>query len=328
MSFSFKKVMENSTNILLQYLETNDCSDPNSNIDFLCASSEIEEVEKYCPQIQCNSSSIEDHELEKSNISNTHIYIPPRDKRKSQRNRESDKHFFCTVCNYKFLEPIKLYKHCNSQHPQTEMSGRPCDYCNERFQDFKTLLVHRRKHITPYVCAVCWKGYMELSDLNEHTLSCKAKTESTDEPQIEPKRIMCHICGKSYPTTYIKVHMLIHSEGNIQCKYCGKTFKQPCSLSSHILWNHKKERVHNCEYCELVFITSSARTRHVRKIHKKERKFPCNSCGKKFFCSSELKRHMLTHSGVKNYVCDHCDKAYQTRYGLNVHLKSHEIQIP
>lgn len=42
-----------------------------------------------------------------------------------------------------------------------------------------------------------------------------------------------------------------------------------------------------------------------------ERQFECTVCHKTFKRRSHLKEHMITHSGVRAYKCDICDKYIQ-----------------
>jgi hypothetical protein len=241
---------------------------------------------------------------------------------KRQGNIENElKTIYCVECKADFHSVKELTEHCNVKHSVKSATGRDCEYCNEKFEDFRSLVLHQKLHLRPFLCENCWEGFYSLTDLNAH--SCRP---NVSKDKNKPDRVLrqCDQCGKSYPPGYIRIHMLTHSEEHpYSCKYCPKKFKVPGGLHSHILWNHKRTRNHKCEVCNATFISSSSRSSHIRKNHLKEKKYGCDSCGKRFFSKSELQRHSLTHTGVKNFHCHLCDKSYQTRYGLNVHLKSH-----
>ncbi|KAG6454622.1 hypothetical protein O3G_MSEX008787 [Manduca sexta] len=163
-----------------------------------------------------------------------------------------------------------------------------------------------------------------LNQVDSNSENYECHLESEEKNKSEKVLQQCDQCGKSYPPGYIRIHMLTHGNDRpYSCKYCPKKFKVPGGLHSHILWNHKRTRNHKCEVCNATFISSSSRSSHIRKNHLKEKKYRCDNCGKRFFSKSELQRHSLTHTGVKNFHCHLCDKSYQTRYGLNVHLRSH-----
>lgn len=231
---------------------------------------------------------------------------------------DEEKRLFCVECKTEFNTGKLLREHCTLNHPVRSQTGRECNYCDEKFEDYRELVKHRKLHLKPYFCQNCWTGFFKEKNLNSHTCIERQSTE------IETKLQQCDQCGKSYPRGYIKIHLLTHSDNRkYSCKYCPKKFKVPCSLNSHVLWNHKRTRDYKCEVCEATFISASARSTHIRKHHLKEKKHVCEQCGKRFFGRHDLQRHMLTHTGVKNYHCELCDKSYQTRFGLNVHMKSH-----
>lgn len=242
-------------------------------------------------------------------------------KRQPIKTEKSEKkHILCVDCKTQFDSIKDLKAHCNDNHPVKCSVGRDCQYCFEKFETFQSLVLHRKLHFNPFVCENCWEGFLLEIEFNAHICQPEVFKSSNREKVFR----QCDQCGKSYPSSYIGVHMRIHSADRPYiCKYCPKRFKVLGGLHSHILWNHKRTRNHKCEICNATFISSSARSSHIRKNHLKEKKYSCDSCGKRFFSKSELQRHSLTHTGVKNFHCHLCDKSYQTRYGLNVHLKSH-----
>ncbi|KPI92947.1 Zinc finger protein 26 [Papilio xuthus] len=245
--------------------------------------------------------------------------------RKPTGNSEcQSNNLYCVECKMMFNSAKVLHDHCLKNHPVKNVIGRECEYCNEKFEDFRSLVQHRKLHLKPYLCENCWDGFYNVEDLQTHFCQPNIKNKDNNKPDKNLRQ--CDQCGKSYPPSYIRIHMLTHSNDRpYSCKYCPKRFKVPGGLHSHILWNHKRVRNHKCEVCNATFISSSSRSSHIRKSHLKEKKYSCESCGKRFFSKSELQRHSLTHTGVKNFHCHLCVKSYQTRYGLNVHLKSHTV---
>ncbi|CAK1540746.1 unnamed protein product [Leptosia nina] len=291
-TYSFKILIESSTKKLMERINyTESASDENDT--YLSDDKEINNIE---------------NKLNYPKESNIDI--------------ESSTELFCVECKAEFTSTKSLYNHCMNNHPVHNDVGRPCEYCSEKFEDFRSLIMHRKLHLHPYMCENCWAGFYSHEDLVKH--NCQPNRHKPKGKSNKKALRQCDQCGKSYPPGYIRVHMLTHSNNRpYSCKYCPKSFKVPGSLNSHILWNHKRTRNHRCEVCNATFISSSSRSSHIRKNHLKETKYACESCGKRFFSKSELQRHSLTHTGVKNFHCHLCDKSYQTRYGLNVHLKSH-----
>lgn len=50
--------------------------------------------------------------------------------------------------------------------------------------------------------------------------------------------------------------------------------------------------------------------------------YPCDFCGKIFSCHSWFQRHVKIHTGQKDWVCQHCDKAFIRKDHLKVHVWS------
>lgn len=231
---------------------------------------------------------------------------------------------YCAKCKESFQSVKSLRAH-SLLHPLENSTGRNCEYCQEKFSSFPSLIVHKKQHFSKYVCEMCWACFQEFDEFNSH--NCIKNIEDMKEKKETAGRVMCqcHQCGKSYPRSYIIYHMLIHSEKRrYSCSYCPKKFKVRCSLNSHVKWVHERSRKHMCSICNATFISASSKSAHFRKLHLNERKYHCDSCSKSFFSKSSLDRHILTHTGMKNYHCHICTKSYQTRSGLNVHLKVHD----
>ncbi|CAH0714687.1 unnamed protein product, partial [Brenthis ino] len=298
LSYSFKTLIENSLKTLTENVNFADSASDNYDASF-----------------------------ESDDLKPIKVFQKPHGRQKLLVQTESkavveDKLLFCVECKAEFHSVKSLNEHCVNNHPVKSVIGRDCEYCNEKFEDFRSLVLHRKLHLKPFICENCWEGFYSTDELKHH--SCQPNSENKDKNKSERILRQCDQCGKSYPPGYIRIHMLTHSNDRAySCKFCPKKFKVPGSLHSHILWNHKRTRNHKCEVCNATFISSSSRSSHIRKNHLKEKKYGCESCGKRFFSKSELQRHSLTHTGVKNFHCHLCDKSYQTRYGLNVHLKSH-----
>lgn len=48
----------------------------------------------------------------------------------------------------------------------------------------------------------------------------------------------------------------------------------------------------------------------------------CQFCDKSFTLAIELKRHERSHTAIRNFACDHCNKAFMDQSTLNDHYVS------
>lgn len=56
-----------------------------------------------------------------------------------------------------------------------------------------------------------------------------------------------------------------------------------------------------------------------RKRQQRRRDCVCDQCGRHFSDQSNFKLHMLRHTGIKNFKCTQCNKAYYTEHLLQLH---------
>ncbi|OUM69315.1 hypothetical protein PIROE2DRAFT_30055, partial [Piromyces sp. E2] len=51
------------------------------------------------------------------------------------------------------------------------------------------------------------------------------------------------------------------------------------------------------------------------------RPYVCSTCGAGFVRKHDLNRHEKVHTGVKNYKCPYCDRAFSRNDALSRHLR-------
>ena len=80
---------------------------------------------------------------------------------------------------------------------------------------------------------------------------------------------------------------------------------------------------HTCPECNKAFNKLSHYERHMREKHTDSRDYVCpeEGCTKTFKRSSHLKRHMISHTGAKNYPCEHCFMNFGYKHHLERHVK-------
>ena len=87
--------------------------------------------------------------------------------------------------------------------------------------------------------------------------------------------------------------------------------------------NSKKEFF--CEKCSKYFSTSGNLRTHIMIIHDNYRPFKCTfpNCTKKYATISKLVAHERTHTGIKPFICQICQKSFNEKGNLKAHLKFH-----
>ncbi|XP_059474666.1 zinc finger protein 436 isoform X1 [Neocloeon triangulifer] len=134
-------------------------------------------------------------------------------------------------------------------------------------------------------------NFVELED-GEITLSEQmkgvmlAKVNNLIDETAAPAALgKCHCCFEDLETA--------HSGGDYECVDCQKKFKLKSSLE-----------------------------RHRRVIHFEGETYSCPECDARCPDKGTLARHMYTHTGLKPYTCNRCDKMFSRKY----HLERHVIQ--
>ncbi|CAG4999594.1 unnamed protein product [Parnassius apollo] len=203
--------------------------------------------------LDCSKSENFDYSLESDDqkvikdIKRRHIKRKvPHKIQNSAKYVNQTKELYCVECKAKFNSVKFLNEHCMNNHPVKNVVGRDCEFCNEKFEDFRSLVLHRKLHLKPFLCENCWEGFYSTNELHSH--SCQPNVDIKDKNKSERVLRQCDQCGKAYPPGYIRIHMLTHSNNRpYSCKFCPKKFKVPGGLHSHVLWNHKRTRNYKCE---------------------------------------------------------------------------------
>ena len=103
---------------------------------------------------------------------------------------------------------------------------------------------------------------------------------------------------------------------------CRYSCNRHSELNQHILVHSNKKNI-ICDECNKQFHHNSRLLKHKRYVHSNDRPFVCNqiNCNKRFKTKAHLIQHNLTHSSVKSFGCNKCDKRFKTFSDLNIHKK-------
>lgn len=147
---------------------------------------------------------------------------------------ETELPYICEVCGHKTHEEVRL-----KRHMVCHMQGRPKEYCNICFKEFRnkvSLRTHRNmvhKLGRKYTCAFCGKVLYSSQYLKKH--------EATHTGE-RFKGVVCKFCGKTVEYTKLKNHELTHTgEKPFKCSDCDYRCIQRSNLRIHMKGIHKKD---------------------------------------------------------------------------------------
>ncbi|XP_014249964.1 zinc finger protein 567-like [Cimex lectularius] len=191
----------------------------------------------------------------------------------------------CDVCNKSFSLSSLLKEHMIKDHAEDLCT---CSICGDVMKSGHSLYLHKKKHLTSYICDVCGKSF-------------------------------------SLPSS-LRTHMVVHSdEKPFTCEVCGKSFKLKGRLQLHKK-NHENIRPYACSICENKrFKTKSALIVH-SNMHNDTRLYPCPHCTFRARKNSDLVCHIRTHTGEKPYKCDICGRGFAQAGDMRKHRTTHDKQ--
>ena len=118
------------------------------------------------------------------------------------------------------------------------------------------------------------------------------------------------------------------SEEEFLCKKCNKLFSTKGNLQKHIDTIHENYRPFKCTFpnCTKQYGCESNLIIHER-THTGIKPFVCNICQKSFNENGHLKTHLRIHSEIRAFKCSLCDKKYKSKEALKEHIKINHYHI-
>jgi KRAB domain-containing zinc finger protein len=193
--------------------------------------------------------------------------------------------------------------------------------CEQTFSQLKKSKKHNKLHDkqkhASFQCNKCKETFPNQSDLSTHMRRHSSK-----------RRFHCQKCNASFTVRASLVSHMRRHDGikPYECKECGKRFTDKSSHVSHLKVHIK---CFECDICNRKFILNSNLVRH-KIFHKKghtfgrtKKTFDCQICKRSFSQKITLERHYLTHSGIREFKCAHCDKHFSLIGNLRKHTIIH-----
>ena len=190
------------------------------------------------------SVSTEQDEIEKKTCQYCHkmfITFSNLKRHVKQEHLKKDR-YECSICNKSFAAKISLEYHLRKHVEGFELS---CEYCSEKFIDFKTYAKHRKTHRSHHYqfeqkCPECGKIILGKDKLKRHQ-----QEVHTNSPLNQP------------PNSPLS-HM---------CSQCDKIYKRKNDLDRHVEVQHNEHKGYPCEHCLKTFTYISNMKRHARKCN-------------------------------------------------------------
>ena len=112
-----------------------------------------------------------------------------------------------------------------------------------------------------------------------------------------------------------------------KCSYCSfSTWPLVKDIVKHYDTWHPDKKVFPCETCGKLFTRKHDLGVHIKEAHSetKEKQLQCLHCEYKTSRKSELNRHVESKHNKSNFACSICNKSFNRKDNLKMHMKTHE----
>ncbi|XP_064466176.1 zinc finger protein 14-like [Ornithodoros turicata] len=260
-----------------------------------------------------------------------------------KRVHTRDFKFACSYCPKRFQEQKRFQQHLVLMHAGelkeddyatlTLVKKFHCNQCPFTTYSPKSFRQHEIVHTGkyPYICDQCNKGFTFRFELAKH-VRCIHNSQS----------FRCDRCKRTFTAEDVyKVHKDHHDRGiGITCKECGNLYETQGHYEQH-MQTHSKDLPYECVTCKKRFALTRSLNLH-RLTHDKHRTphfrayngnrnwdYFCDLCKIYFKYGSSLVAHRVcTHGNGPQTDCPYCDKKFNSKLTLSMHIRTHTKERP
>ncbi|KAF9812370.1 hypothetical protein SFRURICE_005481 [Spodoptera frugiperda] len=233
----------------------------------------------------------------------------------------NDAGFVCAYCFKTYPTCEILRAHTHAEHDKEKVSYK-AGSCKASFVAFLD--------IVDLKCTLCNQQMDSLQTLTEHLVTIHEKKyylgitdyfqpfKLTNEQQIN-----CCLCDEVFHNMKLLMqHMNVHYR-NFICTTCGAGFVNSFRLNRHETTHLKKKASFPCRHCDQVFAAESKKKAHVNTEHKGiAGDSVCQICKARFKNYYQKTRHMMQVHNVEGIKCDQCEKKFNLKSNLMLHMRS------
>ncbi|XP_033991846.1 zinc finger and SCAN domain-containing protein 2-like [Trematomus bernacchii] len=152
--------------------------------------------------------------------------------------------------------------------------------------------------------------------------SSDTEVDSSNNGESEPVP-SCELLTSSTAET-LSVNQSMKEEGN---ERDGSPLPSQ-SHSAEVLAHPPPRDKTYCRLCGERFMRDAHLRKHVEESHKGNKAFKCLECNKEFDQRHHLIMHIRIHTGEKPFACDYCDKSFVQNSTRVVHMRLHTGEKP
>ncbi|XP_013134186.1 PREDICTED: gastrula zinc finger protein XlCGF26.1-like isoform X7 [Papilio polytes] len=233
----------------------------------------------------------------------------------------NDAGYICAYCFKTYPDPEVLRNHTQYEH----VKEKPTYKAGSGMSSFVAFL-----DVVNLKCTLCDTIMDDLKTLTDHLITThdvKYYGGLTDYFQqfklTNGNQIKCCLCNEVYHNMKLLMqHMNVHYR-NFICTICGAGFVNSFRLIRHETTHVKKKSSFPCRQCGEVFAAESKKKAHVNTEHKGiAGDSVCQICKARFKNYYQKTRHMMQVHNVEGIKCEVCDKTFNLKSNLMLHMRS------